>query len=113
MNGNILFLYSQRIPLFLSKSNICFCNSRLKGHSHWQNVAKTKMAKDQEKAKKINEFAKKIKVAVKEGFDPAINKKLARVMEDYRKESLPSETFNKLLNRLKDEAKKEKEGETN
>ena len=110
-----LFVHSQRIPLFLSSNKICFCSSQLKGHSHWQNVAKTKTTKDQEKAKNINIFAKKIVNAVKEGFDPAINKKLAKVMEvnkyfrnsfksffkEYKKESLPMETFNKILERQK------------
>lgn len=57
-----------------------------KGHSHWQNIQKTKTKKDEEKNRAISEMAKKMKVAVKdekEGesrFDPAANRKLQDVM---------------------------------
>ncbi|CAK5074693.1 unnamed protein product [Meloidogyne enterolobii] len=104
-----LFLYSQRIPLYLGNKNICLCSSNQKGHSHWDNIAKTKTTKDQEKAKRINAYSKRIFNAVKEGCDPKLNNKLAKVMEEYKKESLPMETFNKLLDRHKAEAEAKKQ----
>uniref|UniRef100_A0A1I8B129 Uncharacterized protein n=1 Tax=Meloidogyne hapla TaxID=6305 RepID=A0A1I8B129_MELHA len=79
--SNRFFLYSQRIPLYLSNKNICLCSSNQKGHSHWDNIAKTKITKDQERVKKINVYAKRIYNAVKDGCDPVLNKKLGKIME--------------------------------
>lgn len=73
----------------------------LKGHSKWQNIKATKSKNDDLRSKRINEYLKKIKNAVKDGFDTKFNKRLADLERDYLKESLPMETFKNTLKRLK------------
>lgn len=73
----------------------------LKGHSKWDNIKGIKGKKDAERSKDISDFLKKLKGIVKDGFDPKFNKKLVTLQQDYMKKSLPMETFNKTLNKLK------------
>lgn len=92
--------------------------SNWKGHSHWQNIQKGKKAEDDKKGKLINTYIVKLKdaVAAPGGFDVKLNKKLAALIavsyiplgstkngyfQDYRKDSLPMETLNRRLEKLK------------
>jgi transcriptional/translational regulatory protein YebC/TACO1 len=74
-----------------------------KGHSHWQNIAATKGKNDAARSKEISYLLKKAKEAVKHsgGFDMKLNKKLADVHKDYKSKSLPQDSFDKFLTRLK------------
>ncbi|KAI6177599.1 hypothetical protein M3Y97_00925200 [Aphelenchoides bicaudatus] len=63
----------------------------------------TKGKNDAIKAKKISFFLGKIDSVIKNsgGFDLKLNKALERLQLDYRKESLPLDTFNNRLAKLK------------
>lgn len=89
------------ISTILPKRDFNITPYSFKGHSKWDNIKGTKGKKDAEKSKNIAAFLEKLKSVVKDGFDPKLNKKLASLQQDYMKKSLPMDTFNKRLDKLK------------
>lgn len=75
--------------------------TRSKGHSKWDNIKDTKGKKDAERSKLINQYLEKLKNITADGFDPKLNKKLLNLQLEYKKNSLPMDTFNKRLEKLK------------
>lgn len=74
-----------------------------KGHSKWQNIRETKGKNDSIRSQKISFFLRKIKTAIKnDGFDPKFNKNLEKLQTEYKSQSLPIDTLNKYLVRLKE-----------
>jgi hypothetical protein len=74
-----------------------------KGHSKWQNIKATKGKNDAEKAKKMAMFMERLKKVIKApgGFDMKLNRELEKLQLEYRKQSLPIDTFNNRLAKLK------------
>ncbi|CAJ0941664.1 unnamed protein product, partial [Mesorhabditis belari] len=82
--------------------SISLSHTDLKGHSHWQNIRSTKEKFDGMRSKAINLLLKKMKVAVKNGYDSKINKELASVESEFLKQGLGMETYTRTLKRLKE-----------
>ncbi|KAL3118029.1 hypothetical protein niasHT_005272 [Heterodera trifolii] len=80
-----------------------------KGHSHWQNTKDVKAKNDAIRATGLNEMMKQTRKAVKDGYDPKTNRKLQKIMEDMKKQSLPLDKFRTFLEKLKQNAPKEDE----
>lgn len=79
-----------------SSVNPCFLFSQLrhKGHSHWQNVMKSKQAGDRLKSSIIGNFCNRVKVIVREfGPDPKINTQLERLMIDAVRNNVPKDSI--------------------
>uniref|UniRef100_A0A915EJL9 Uncharacterized protein n=1 Tax=Ditylenchus dipsaci TaxID=166011 RepID=A0A915EJL9_9BILA len=73
-----------------------------KGHSKWDNIAGDKSKTDAAKSLKIGAYMKRIKSFVKEGgFDRNVNTKLDALRKQYKADSLPIETFDAHLLKLK------------
>lgn len=76
---------------------------RHKGHSKWDNIKHTKMAKDTEKSKKIGKWIIQITNAVYLGggnTNPVANGRLAETINRARKEEVPATTIERCLKRL-------------
>jgi hypothetical protein len=90
---------------FLPQQHRCLsvAPTLFKGHSKWQNIKEGKGKNDAAKAKKMSFFLEKIKMVVKSpgGFDIKLNRDLEKLQLEYRKQSLPLDTFNRALERLK------------
>ncbi|GBM40633.1 putative transcriptional regulatory protein PERMA_0079 [Araneus ventricosus] len=70
------------------------------GHSKWQNVKHVKAEKDRQKNLMCNKYAFLIGLAVREGgVDPKINSKLASLLEQAKKNNVPSSTLENALKR--------------
>lgn len=85
---------SQTRPLHLSAAFSA-------GHSKWQNIKHTKMAKDQAKSQLYNRLISRIKSAVSKqgGSDPHLNKDFADVLDMCRKANMPNTTIDKAVKR--------------
>jgi len=90
--------------IFLARRCLSTSTRLTKGHSKWQNIQKDKQAGDAARSKAINIFMSKIRTAVNQngGLDVRLNKSLANVLKEYKAESLPMDTWNRCLQRLKD-----------
>lgn len=76
---------------------------RYAGHSKWQNIKHIKEEKDAEKARMIRMMIGKMTVAITEGgsADPAINNKLASLIQQAKKMNVPLSTVNGFLDKMK------------
>uniref|UniRef100_A0A915EJP8 Uncharacterized protein n=1 Tax=Ditylenchus dipsaci TaxID=166011 RepID=A0A915EJP8_9BILA len=73
-----------------------------KGHSKWDNIAGDKSKTDAAKSLKIGAYMKRIKSFVKDGgFDLNVNTRLDALRKQYKADSLPIETFDAHLLKLK------------
>ncbi|CEF67500.1 Translational activator of cytochrome c oxidase 1 [Strongyloides ratti] len=79
----------------------------LKGHSKWQNIKERKGKNDLEKSRKINFILSKVKNAVEAGgFDLKLNNKLNDLLQEFKSNGLPSETFHSYLKKMKEKPEK-------
>lgn len=88
----------------LQQQQRCFSRGAflLKGHSKWQNIKDTKGKNDALRARQISYLLTKVKSAVKSGgFDMKLNQQLVAVQQEFRAQSLPLETFNNYLAKMK------------
>ncbi|KAF8796255.1 putative transcriptional regulatory protein like [Argiope bruennichi] len=70
------------------------------GHAKWQNVKHIKAEKDRQKQLMCNKYAFLIGLAVREGgADPKVNSKLASLLEQAKKNNVPSSTLENALKR--------------
>ncbi|CAD5220889.1 unnamed protein product [Bursaphelenchus xylophilus] len=75
----------------------------LKGHSKWQNIKEVKGKNDAMRSAKISFYLGKFRTACKNGgFDPKFNKDLEKLHLEYKAKSLPADTLNRFLTRLKE-----------
>lgn len=72
-----------------------------KGHSHWQNIKDTKEKHDRTRAKAIGTLLNKAKHYLKYGTDLKLNKDLAAIQKEFKAQSLPLETFEKYIEKMK------------
>lgn len=75
---------------------------RYAGHSKWQNIKSTKTANDQARAKLISRYVMMVKRAVISGGyqgDPKLNSKLATLLAEAQKLSLPKATLERAIER--------------
>uniref|UniRef100_A0A0N5AKA1 Transcriptional regulatory protein n=1 Tax=Syphacia muris TaxID=451379 RepID=A0A0N5AKA1_9BILA len=86
----------------------CGCNVvRNKGHSKWQNIKETKYynfqgKNDKLKSMSISRLLDRVRHAVRNGgFDLRFNKDLAAIQQEFRAKSLPLDTFNNYVTKLK------------
>ncbi|XP_058795318.1 translational activator of cytochrome c oxidase 1 isoform X2 [Phymastichus coffea] len=92
---NSLIKFSLRYKNFV---NFIECK-RFAGHSKWANIKHTKMAKDAQRSDVLRNFINKLKVAITEGKSakPENNHKLARVIEEAKRKSMPMATIKNFL----------------
>lgn len=77
-----------QVSLLLTNSLRCMA-----GHSKWQNIKHIKAEKDKAKSLACNRFARLVALAVREnGADPKLNNKLANLLEEAKKNNIPSST---------------------
>uniref|UniRef100_A0A915IQ46 Transcriptional regulatory protein n=1 Tax=Romanomermis culicivorax TaxID=13658 RepID=A0A915IQ46_ROMCU len=101
--GKSLFnFFSSRRSLsqraLLDNPNVFIYSSRNKGHSHWQNVLKSKLAGDQMKSQVTGAFCRRIRVLVREGGpDPKINTQLDRMILDALRNNVSKETIQRAI----------------
>ncbi|MBP9820003.1 YebC/PmpR family DNA-binding transcriptional regulator [Candidatus Woesebacteria bacterium] len=71
------------------------------GHSKWNNIKNRKGAVDKKRAKIFGQFAKQIRVAVKEGQsgDPKSNAGLRLILEKARAANMPKENIERAIER--------------
>lgn len=89
--------WSSNIPT----RHICSSQTLSAGHSKWQNIKHTKMAKDQQKSNVYNRLISKIQSSVKQqgGADPKLNREFADVLEMCRKANMPNSTIERAVKR--------------
>ncbi|XP_003425452.1 translational activator of cytochrome c oxidase 1 [Nasonia vitripennis] len=75
---------------------------RFAGHNKWSNIRHIKMARDSERASALQTLIKKMKIAIAEGKSakPDENVKLARLIDQAKKNSLPMATIKNLLEKM-------------
>ncbi|KFM59174.1 Translational activator of cytochrome c oxidase 1, partial [Stegodyphus mimosarum] len=101
--SQMIFLKSNKFSLY----DITSCR-QMAGHAKWQNIKHIKAEKDRKKQILCNRYARLVALAVREkGPDPKINHKLATILEDAKKNNVPSST---LENAMKTGNKKTKIG---
>ncbi|GIY02473.1 translational activator of cytochrome c oxidase 1 [Caerostris darwini] len=70
------------------------------GHAKWQNVKHVKAEKDRQKTLVCNKYAFLIRMAVREGGpDPKLNSKLGDLLDQAKKNNIPSSTIASALKR--------------
>lgn len=75
---------------------------RLAGHAKWQNIAHTKLATDQAKAKMISRYVLLVRRAVVSNnmqTDPKLNSKLAAILSEAGKMNVPKATLERAIAR--------------
>lgn len=74
--------------------------TRLAGHSKWQNIRHIKAAKDQQKSKIASRISNQVKKAVIEGgANPKYNNKLQDLMDQAKENNIPKATLEKVIKR--------------
>ncbi|KAI6240064.1 hypothetical protein M3Y99_00490800 [Aphelenchoides fujianensis] len=99
LRGSFHFAFQQQAARCLSVSP-----ALAKGHSKWQNIKDTKGKMDVLRSKKISFILNRVRQAVKQagGFDMKLNRNLAALQQEFRANSLPLDTFNNFLVKLKE-----------
>lgn len=81
---------------------VCHSAVLAKGHSKWQNIKDTKQKMDKIRSQRITYLLNKMREATKSGgFDIKTNSKLIDLQNEFRAQSLPLDTFNRYLVKLK------------
>jgi transcriptional/translational regulatory protein YebC/TACO1 len=84
-------------------SSVLFTNQvRLAGHAKWQNIARTKLATDQAKAKMISRYVLLVRRAIVSNnmqADPKLNSRLAEVLAEAGKMNVPKATLERAIAR--------------
>jgi transcriptional/translational regulatory protein YebC/TACO1 len=93
-----------RCDPFIHKSNssLLINQIRLAGHAKWQNIARTKLATDQAKAKMISRYVLLVRRAIVSNnmqADPKLNGKLADVLTEAGKMNVPKATLDRAIAR--------------
>lgn len=97
--------FRSQIPLDINttRKSFLFNNQiRLAGHAKWQNIAKTKLATDQAKAKMISRYVLQVRRAIVSNnmqIDPKLNGKLADVLAEAGKMNVPKATLERAIAR--------------
>ncbi|XP_014235307.1 translational activator of cytochrome c oxidase 1-like [Trichogramma pretiosum] len=92
-----------RYALRTRRNVIVFTESkRFAGHSKWQNIKHTKMAKDAERANALQSHIKKMRYVIAEmkSADPDHNPKLARLIEQAKKNNLPQSSIKGFIEKM-------------
>lgn len=70
------------------------------GHAKWQNIKHVKAEKDKQKSIMFNKYIRLMNAAIREkGPDPKANNKLAHILEEAKKNNVPSSTLEGALKR--------------
>lgn len=100
MLSNLCRLASRIDPV--NHSKYAFYQVRYAGHAKWQNIKGTKLANDAARSKLISRYVGLVKKAVIAGGyigDPKLNGKLATVLAEAQKLSLPKATLERSIER--------------
>jgi len=73
------------------------------GHSHWQNIQKTKGRNDLMKSQQINCFITRMRSAARRAggvYEVEKNKEMANLLSEFQAASIPKQKFYDILKRL-------------
>lgn len=71
----------------------------MSGHSKWHKIKHQKAQADSKKSKLFGRFSRDIKIAARQGTDPALNSALREALDRAKKANLPQANIDRLLNR--------------
>lgn len=71
----------------------------MSGHSKWHKIQHKKAITDSKKSKLFGSLSREIKIAARQGTDPATNSNLREAIDRAKKANLPQENIDRLLSR--------------